>query len=332
MYNSYLEIDFGHYESDYIEKVEGLSIDGTSYKEDTNYNLENGEYKLYEADGKIQIKSEIFEGSDEHKIVITADGYNDLTLKVYKSGDSWTGEVVTEDSGDNDDEEKDEIEITGEYKEDGFYTLYKLTSTSEGYIKGIEEVLVNGEAWSAETFGIPMLMGQEYYIDENELDFPAPSYSSSSGTYLSKGDIITLKNSGYDDVVLKVTDVGENFSVELYSEGSEEPEKVTSISLGENNITLKPGYTKKLEVTFEPEGAEGEVTWESNDEGVATVEDGTVTAVAEGKATITVKLENDKDITATCTVTVEDDEQDVDTDELTITGETVEIGDIYKET
>ena len=334
MFSSELKIDFTTNEYKYAENITALSVDETDYEKcSSSFSIAENKYYLNTTDAYILILPNIFNDNKEHKIVITAKGYNDLIMKVCKeSNNNWTSEVVTEDSGDNDDEEKDEIEITGEYEEDGFYTLYKLTSTTEGYIKGIEEVLVNGEAWSAETFGIPMLMGQEYYIDENELDFPAPSYSSSSGTYLSKGDIITLKNSGYDDVVLKVTDVGENFSVELYSEGSEEPDEVTSISLSENNITLKPGDTKELEVTFEPDGAEGEVTWESNNEDVATVKDGTVTAVAEGEATITVKLESDESIKATCTVTVEDDEQDVDTDELTITGETVEIGDIYKET
>lgn len=77
-----------------------------------------------------------------------------------------------------------------------------------------------------------------------------------------------------------------------------------SVSLNKTEITLKPGKTEKLIATVSPSGASSYVSWSSSDSNIATVsEDGTVKAVAVGKATITAKTANGK--TASCAVTVE---------------------------
>ena len=80
---------------------------------------------------------------------------------------------------------------------------------------------------------------------------------------------------------------------------------VTGITLDKETVQLKVGKTTKLTATVEPDNATDKtVVWSSGDETVATVsEDGTVTAVAEGTATITAGTP-DGSQTATCTVTV----------------------------
>ena len=80
---------------------------------------------------------------------------------------------------------------------------------------------------------------------------------------------------------------------------------VTGITLDKETIQLKVGKTTKLTATVEPDNATDKtVVWSSGDETVATVsEDGTVTAVAEGTATITAGTPDGAQ-TATCTVTV----------------------------
>lgn len=77
------------------------------------------------------------------------------------------------------------------------------------------------------------------------------------------------------------------------------PEKVT---LSKTSITLKKGKTYKLKTNFEPTDTYAICTWTSSNEKVATVKSGKVTAVAAGKAKITVKTSNGK--TAVCTVVV----------------------------
>ncbi len=81
---------------------------------------------------------------------------------------------------------------------------------------------------------------------------------------------------------------------------------VTGVTLDQTSLTLTEGETGNLIATVQPENATNKnVTWESSDTSVATVdENGVVTAVGAGTATITVKTQ-DGDFTATCTVTVE---------------------------
>ena len=80
---------------------------------------------------------------------------------------------------------------------------------------------------------------------------------------------------------------------------------VESVSVDKETLEIVEGDTAALTATVAPENATDKtVTWKSSDEAVATVaEDGTVTAVAPGTATITVTT-TDGEKTATCAVTV----------------------------
>ena len=80
---------------------------------------------------------------------------------------------------------------------------------------------------------------------------------------------------------------------------------VSGVSLDKTELTLTEGDTANLSATVSPADAtDKSITWSSSDDNVATVADGKVTAVAAGKATITVKT-NDGGKTATCSVTVQ---------------------------
>lgn len=80
---------------------------------------------------------------------------------------------------------------------------------------------------------------------------------------------------------------------------------VTGVTLNPSSLTLTVGGTGTLTATVEPKNATNQnVTWSSSSEAVATVSNGTVTAVGAGEATITAESEANPDIKATCTVTV----------------------------
>lgn len=82
----------------------------------------------------------------------------------------------------------------------------------------------------------------------------------------------------------------------------EDGPKVESITLNETSVALSPGETFQLTVTVSPEDAAYDaVEWVSSNEAAATVADGVVTAVAEGKAVITASVGN---VTASCVVNV----------------------------
>lgn len=79
----------------------------------------------------------------------------------------------------------------------------------------------------------------------------------------------------------------------------------TGVSLSSNNLALVTGGTSALTATVSPANASNKnVTWSTSDPTVATVSDGTVTAVGTGSATITATATGGSNVTATCAVTV----------------------------
>lgn len=79
----------------------------------------------------------------------------------------------------------------------------------------------------------------------------------------------------------------------------------TSVALDQTEAELTEGETLQLTATVLPDDATDKtVTWASSDENVATVENGVVTAVAEGTATITATTVDGSNLSASCALTV----------------------------
>lgn len=104
-----------------------------------------------------------------------------------------------------------------------------------------------------------------------------------------------------------------NGTVETYKMASEKEypsimsvdnTKLVDIQLSEKSLRMKSGDTVTLTATLLPNTGDT-VLWETNNEGVATVENGLVTAVANGEATITASVGT---ISAECKVIVSDEE------------------------
>ena len=99
-----------------------------------------------------------------------------------------------------------------------------------------------------------------------------------------------------------------NIAIEYANSGSTvkitpKPIPSTGITLNKTKLSLEKGKSETLTATVTPENSTDTITWESSDKTKATVDNnGKVTAVAEGTATITAKTTSGK--TATCTVTV----------------------------
>ena len=105
-------------------------------------------------------------------------------------------------------------------------------------------------------------------------------------------DELTVNIAGYENVTCKISVNGQITEFEhLIS-----PNKiihVESVSLSETALELGEGETKLVTATVSPENATNKnLIWSSSDESVATVENGLVTALKEGKTEIIVKSED----------------------------------------
>lgn len=79
-------------------------------------------------------------------------------------------------------------------------------------------------------------------------------------------------------------------------------QRVESLRLDKEELTVEEGQQATLKVSVFPEGADpGQIFWISGDESVAVVEDGVVTALNEGETKITARTENRM---ASCLLTV----------------------------
>jgi uncharacterized protein (TIGR02145 family) len=105
-------------------------------------------------------------------------------------------------------------------------------------------------------------------------------------------------------VMFAIVAVGFNSCIEDDEQPDEQPVAVIGIILDKTTLSLITEQKQLLTAIVTPDNATDKtVTWTSSDASKATVANGTVTAVAEGTATITAKAGNQ---TATCVVTVKD--------------------------
>ena len=124
-----------------------------------------------------------------------------------------------------------------------------------------------------------------------------------SAATVSQEGLVTAVGEGKATITVITNDGGFSASCEVTV--NKKVIAVTSAVLGNTELTLVEGEEEKLAVAVTPENAtDKSVVWESSNTAVATVDqEGLVTAVGEGKATITVKT-NDGGFSASCEVTV----------------------------
>ncbi|MCR1949439.1 Ig-like domain-containing protein [Clostridium sp. DSM 100503] len=167
---------------------------------------------------------------------------------------------------------------------------------------------------------VTRIEGQSIFVNDG---------SGESRVYV-EGYVRSSKNPGVDDEWKARINVGDKVSaIGLESEDPEghrlrvrdsaeieklqdnDDVKVTGISLDKTSVELKINESLELKASISPANATNkEVTWTTSDEKVAKVdENGKVTAIGEGKATITVTTK-DGGFKATCEVTVKSDKDD----------------------
>ena len=113
-----------------------------------------------------------------------------------------------------------------------------------------------------------------------------------------------MRAAGVQTVTVSYTHKGETTKTTTY-DITVNTVAVSSVTVAPTSATVKIGKTVTLTPTISPANATNKnVTWESNNTSVATVDGGVVTGVAAGEATITVKSAADPTKSASCTITV----------------------------
>jgi hypothetical protein len=126
--------------------------------------------------------------------------------------------------------------------------------------------------------------------------------SSNSSIATVKDGIVTAIKSGTATITAKSDDGGKTATCQITVNAKVYP--VTGVTLDKTSITLTEGDEQTLTATVNPENATNKnVSWSSSDSSVATVDNGKVTAIKAGTATITVKSDDGGKI-ATCQITV----------------------------
>ena len=145
-------------------------------------------------------------------------------------------------------------------------------------------------------------------VQPGNADNQAVTWSSSDNTIVSVDATgkITANTKGSATITVTTADGGKTATCTVTVTEPAAPVAVTGVTLNKNNTTIYTGRTETLTATIQPADATNKaVTWTSNNTGVATVNNGVVTGVSVGSATITAKTA-DGSFTATCTVTVEE--------------------------
>ena len=159
-----------------------------------------------------------------------------------------------------------------------------------------------GETVMAKVELVPLNASSTYNVGYLESMSSPPSYfkwSFENGVFT-----ITAKKAGKLYLVAQLSDKVYGFCIVTATKDGDNATAPTSIELSTSNTALEVGDTKQINYNLLPLGASTTVSWNSNNENIATVNSqGTVTAKGEGKVTITATTANGIEKSVELTVT-----------------------------
>jgi uncharacterized protein YjdB len=134
-------------------------------------------------------------------------------------------------------------------------------------------------------------------------DYSVATVENGVVTAVGKGNAIITARCGRYTATCNITVTEKDVTPD--PKPTEKP--LTGITLNKETLELEKGATESLTVGYAPEDTTDnkDVIWTSSEEAVATVTDGTITAVGKGTAIITAKVGNCE---ASCTVKVTEEE------------------------
>ena len=163
---------------------------------------------------------EIFTDDSEASASVDTIQFSDQDEPSVKEQPDGPEETVFEDSdsdlfssGEASLELKTPPNFTGIVDGSGYNDSQVLYAGESGYVDGISKILVNGKEWRKTDSKLGLFSSEAYYLapSENKIYFDG----SGSGM-LKSGDLITISNLQYKDLVLQVKGQGNTFGVVVY--------------------------------------------------------------------------------------------------------------------
>ena len=161
---------------------------------------------------------------------------------------------------------------------------------------------------SLDKISLTLEVGESYTLvvtvsPNNATDKSITWSSTNSSVATVSGGKVTAKSEGATTITATAHNGKSVFCIVTVNEPAPEVIEVTSVSLNKTSLTLEIGESETLTATVLPSNAtDKSVTWTSSAQTVVTVEDGKVTTIESGTATITATTSNGK--TASCMITV----------------------------
>ncbi|WP_233566816.1 Ig-like domain-containing protein [Cohnella endophytica] len=194
------------------------------------------------------------------------------------------------------------VQVRVKAKGDVLPGAIKLLTFTQGDIR-VTEVTLNTSAFNLAVGGSSYtLLSNVAPTDATDKTVTWNSDKPAIATVNANG-VVTAVAPGTATITVKTVDG--NFTASATVTVSATPVSVTGVSLSATNFNMTVGDDDyQLTESVKPAGATNQtVTWSTSDSNIATVNNGKVTAVAPGTATITVKTA-DGNFTASATVTV----------------------------
>lgn len=261
---------------------------------------------------------------EKYTIKFDTNGGNEITEQVVQKDDKVkTPQTPTRDG----------YKFVGWYYEDkvfDFNTNISSNMVIEARWEKVEEnVKVTGVSLdqSDVTLKIKETLQLNATVSPNNAKNKEITWSSSDSDIVTVDDtgLITAKKKG--TATIKVVTNDGNYEATCKVTVASDVVKVTGISLDKTSATVGINNTITLKATVKPNDASNKgVTWKSSDTSIATVDNGKVKGIKEGKVTITATTK-DGNHSATATITVK--KIKVTGVTLNTTSKTIAVGDTY---
>ncbi len=235
---------------------------------------------------------------EEHTLVLTKKGFDASETVVLTSSDPYTVQII------------DAASLTIKGLKAGKATITATVAGNWNHwpMKTTCEVFVTVPATdvSLSQTELPLVKGATATLSATVVPADATNKQvtwSSTNTAVAIVESGTVAALSAGNATITVTTEDGNYTARCEVVVTD-PIPVSGVTLSQTELSLVKGATATLSATVVPADATNKkVTWRSSNTSIATVENGTVTAVSAGNATITVTTE-DGNHTATCEVTV----------------------------